>query len=313
MEWYHIVLLVILGINLLILILFPFILSFLLYQIHMVRTRKSKWDRNCSLPKNEEQLKMWNDGLDYISQYKENIKEVHITNDNLNLYGEFVDIGSKKCAIILGGRCESLYYSYYYAKPYLENNCNVLVIDQRAHGKSDGKINTVGFKESEDIIKWAEFLHNECGIEEIYMQGTCIGGATIIHAIANKNCPTYISKVVVDGLFTTYYETFKYHMIALNKPTWPCLDICFSFYKAFAKIDAKKVGPVTLIDKIDKDILFVSGLKDQYVSKEDTMLLFDKCSSKNKDVVFLPEGGHSHLRINQIDKYDEVIINFINK
>ena len=36
MEWYHIVLLVILGINLLILILFPFILSFLLYQIQKV-------------------------------------------------------------------------------------------------------------------------------------------------------------------------------------------------------------------------------------------------------------------------------------
>lgn len=313
MDWYYIVLLIFGIINILLLILFPFILGFLLYQIHMVRTTKSKWGRKCSLPKNEEQLKMWNDGLEFIKAYKENIKEVHIVNDNLNLYGEYVDIGSNKCAIILGGRCESLYYSYYYAKPYLENNCNVLVIDQRAHGKSEGKINTVGFKESKDLIKWAELLHNEFNIKEIYMQGTCIGGATIIHALANENCPKYISKVVVDGLFTTYYDTFKYHMIALKKPTKPYLDICFAFYKMFSKIDAKKEGPITLIDKINTDIVIISGLKDQYVSKEDTLLLYEKCSSTNKEVVFLPEGGHSHLRINQPEEFDNIIVSFINK
>ena len=35
--------------------------------------------------------------------------------------------------------------------------------------------------------------------------------------------------------------------------------------------------------------------------------------STNKEVVFLPEGGHSHLRINQPEEFDNIIVSFINK
>ena len=73
---------------------------------------------------------------------KDNIKEVHIQNDGLNLYGEYVDVGADRCVILLGGRCECLYYAYYYAKPYLENNCNVLLenctLSQRYQAAVDG-------------------------------------------------------------------------------------------------------------------------------------------------------------------------------
>ena len=308
------IILIVLGsIILLITILFPFILSYILYAIHMVRTKKSKWDRNCSAPNNKEQVDMWNDGLSYISNYKDKIKEVHIVNDNLNLYGEYVDIGANRCVIILGGRCECLYYAYHYAKPYLENNCNVLVIDQRAHGKSEGKINTVGFKESLDILAWAKLLHDTYNNKQIIIHGTCIGGATGIHALTNKDCPSYINKIVVDGLFTTYYESFELHMIDQKRPLWPCLDLTFAIYKLIAKIDAKHQGPITLIDKVHQDILFISSLKDKYVSKESILTLYDKCASKNKSYYFLENGNHSHLRINQEEIYDKVIIDFLNR
>ena len=58
MEWYYIVLIVLGSLIVLISLLFPFILSYLLYSIHMVRTNKNKWGRECSSKKNEEQMKM---------------------------------------------------------------------------------------------------------------------------------------------------------------------------------------------------------------------------------------------------------------
>ena len=315
MEWYHILLIVLGGLIVLISILFPFILSYLLYEIHMVRTKPSKWDRKCSAPKNEEQVKMWNDGLSFVSQFKDNIKEVHIQNDGLNLYGEYVDVGANRCVILLGGRCECLYYAYYYAKPYLENNCNVLVIDQRAHGKSEGKINTVGFNESNDLIKWAEYIHDTFNLKEIYLHGTCIGAATSIHALAKENCPKYITKLITDGVYTTYYDTFKLHMVEQNRPLWPALDLCFVFYKLCAKIDAKKIGPINLVEKIDENVsvMMISGLKDKYVSPEKTKKMYDLLKCKNKEYHYLKEGNHSHLRINQIEEYDQLVIDFIGK
>ena len=315
MEWYYIVLIVLGSLIVLISLLFPFILSYLLYSIHMVRTSKNKWGRECSSKKNEEQMKMWDEGLKYIEPYKDRIVEVEIENDGLKLVGEYVNNNADRCVLIMGGRCESLYYAYYYAKPYLENNCNVLVIDSRAHGNSEGKINTVGFNESRDVLKWVELLHDKFNNKEIYLHGTCIGAATGIHALANKNCPSYVTKIITDGVYDTYYEAFKGHMIDLNKPVWPALDLTFAWYKFFGKIDAKNNGPITLIDKINPnvEILMISGLKDKFVKPEVTKKLFNLCSCKNKRYHYLSEGGHSHLRVNQVEEYDRLVIEFIGK
>ena len=256
---------------------------------------------------------MWNEGLDYIKQYQDKIVEVEINNDGLHLVGEFVDIGSTKSVVLLGGRCECLYYAYFYAKTYLEHNVNVLVIDSRAHGNSDGKINTVGIKESEDLKKWVELLHNKFGQEQIYIHGTCIGAATGIHMLAKEDHPKYVTKIVCDGLFHTYYETYYEHMKALGKPTKPFIDIIFFFYKHRAKIDTKNFGPINVIDKIDTDIMFISGEQDLYVSTTKAKELYEKCGSKHKEIHYLPYGNHSHLRYNQKDEYDKLVIDFISK
>lgn len=313
MEWYHILLIVVSSIIVLVTLLFPFILSYLLYSIHMVRTSKKKWTRKCSAPNNDEQLAMWNDGFKYIEKYKENIEDISIISDNLKLHGKYINVNAKRCVIILGGRCECLYYSYYYAKPYLENNCNVFVFDARAHGESEGKINTVGFYECNDVINFAKVLHDKYHNKEIYLHGTCIGAATGIHALAKKDCPKYISKIITDGLYRTYYETFKNHMIEQKRPLWPCLDLCFAFYKHFAKIDAKNDGPINKIKNVNVDIMLLSGLKDQYVFPEMTKELYDLCPSKNKQYHFLKDGGHSHLRINNLEEYDKLVMDFIGK
>lgn len=313
MEWYWVVLIVLIGVIVLLTLLYPFILGYILYLIHMVRTKKSKWSRQCSAPNNKEQIKMWNEGLDFIQSYKNQIQEVHIQSNKLNLYGEYVDNHAERCVILLGGRCECLYYGYYYAKPYLENDCNVLVIDSRAHGKSDGKINTVGFFESIDLIQWAQLLHDKFHNKEIYIHGTCIGAATGIHALAHENCPKYITKMITDGLYPTYYDTFKNHMIEQKRPLWPALDLCFFFYKLCAKIDSKKMGPITLMDKIHVDIMLISSLEDKYVFPKTTKQLYDLCPSKHKEFHLLPKGGHSHLRVNQPQEYDQLVVQFINK
>lgn len=312
MKWYFVLIIIIIGLIIVLSIAFPFILSYFLCTIHMKRTKKEKWGRVCSLPSNQEQLDMWNKGLDYIKKYQDKIEEVDIYSDNLHLFGEYVNVGSDKCVILLGGRCECLYYAYYYAKPYLENNINVLVVDQRAHGKSDGIYSTVGIKESKDMICWINYLKDNKYIKKVMMHGTCIGAATIIHTAADDNCPEILDRIIVDGLFRTYYETFKYHMIELNRPTKPALDLTFKWYKLLAKIDAKNNGPIYQIDKVKIPIMFISGDKDKFVLHEMTNDLFSKCGSNDKECYFLPEGGHSHLRINQEDNYDKLVIDFIN-
>ena len=39
---------------------------------------------------------------------------------------------------------------------YREQGYNILVVDQRAHGRSEGKFLTMGIKERHDCVKWVE-------------------------------------------------------------------------------------------------------------------------------------------------------------
>ena len=75
---------------------------------------------------------MFDLGMDWARENEARKRPVSIENEGLKLAGEYFDFGHKRCAIIFPGRTESLYYSYYFAQPYAEAGCNILVVDSRA-------------------------------------------------------------------------------------------------------------------------------------------------------------------------------------
>ncbi len=282
------------------------------YKAQLVRTDAEKWGRVCSAPENEEQLKMWNDGIKWADQYRSLVTEVETENDGFKLYGEYFDFGADKCVIILPGRCESLIYSYYFASPYKEAGFNVLVVDTRCHGKSDGIYNTIGVKESGDVIAWSKLLNEKFGNKEVWYHGICIGTASAIFAITDKNCPDYVKGFVTEGCFVSFRETFKRHMIADKRPLFPVLDLVMLHINRYTKTNVYRDKPISAIKKIapEKRVLFLYGKKDIFSLPEKSQLLFNACSAAEKKLVWFEKGGHSHLRINNTNEYDNAIIDF---
>ncbi|MBQ4179318.1 MAG: hypothetical protein II615_01005, partial [Ruminococcus sp.] len=88
-----------------------------IYLILLVRTRKSKWRRKCSLPRDEEIRKMFDIGMDWAARYAEQKREADVYSGKYHLFGEYFDFGFDKAAVIIAGRTESLLYSYYFAEP----------------------------------------------------------------------------------------------------------------------------------------------------------------------------------------------------
>ncbi len=288
----------------------PLFIALKVYKKELTRPTKDKWGRECSAPDNEEQLRMHNEGIEYMSQFKDKVKEIHIVNDNLNLYGEFFDLGFKKCAILLQGRTESLLYCYYYAKPYIESGYNIIVIDSRAHGNSDGIYNCVGLKEYRDVIKWAEYAHDKLKQESIMLHGICIGASTALYA--SFYGPDYIEKIVTDGMYINFYETFKNHMIVDKRPIFPFMSEIALIMRFKAHVNMKK-GPINIIDKYSKPILFLYSKEDKFSLPPKSEILFNKCGSEHKKIVWFDHGAHSHIRINNTEKYDNSIKEFIKE
>lgn len=290
-------------------------LSKKVYNDNLVRTSPEKWGRVCSAPDNEEQVAMWNAGLEWAKPRMGRCREVAITNDGLNLYGEYFDFGHEKCVIILPGRCECLIYSYYFAAPYEQAGFNVLVIDSRCHGRSDGKHSTAGVKESGDVAAWARFAQNELGCREIWFHGICIGTAAGIGAMNRADCPDCVKGLVTEGCFISLRETFKRHMIADKRPLFPVLDLVMLHLNRTAGINIYHSTPLRAMKKLDKKyrLLFLYGKQDIFSIPEMSKKLFAACAAKDKKLVWFDNGGHSHLRINNTEKYDETIIEFLKE
>lgn len=285
------------------------------YATQLVRTSPEKWGRVCSETKNEEQVAMWHAGIAWAKPHQDKMQEVHIQNDGLNLYGEYYDFGSDRCVIILPGRCESLVYSYYFAAPYEKAGLNVLVIDTRCHGKSDGIYNTIGVKESGDVLAWAVFAHDALHNREIYFHGICIGTSAGLFALSNPKCPDYIKGLITEGCYVSFRETFKRHMIADKRPLFPVLDLVMLLINRHTGTNVYRDKPIRAIKKVKPQhrMLFLYGKKDIFSIPEKTKKLFAACSSQDKKLVWFDEGSHSHLRINAPERYDQAIIDFLKQ
>ena len=249
-------------------------------------------------------------GQAWIKEYGHLKEDVHIFNNGANLYGQYFNLGFDKTVIVLSGRTESLRYGFFFAKPYTDNGFNLLVIDARAHGDSDGEYNTVGFEESKDAVAWAKFVNETYGIQTIVFHGICIGASTGILALTNKDCPACVKGIVTEGMFVNFGSSMINHLIERKKNWWLVMDAIDFWFKKYTGHTMKK-GPINYIDKMDKPILMLQSKEDPYSTPENAQKLFDKCLSKDKKLVYFEKGGHSLLRITDMALYDGSIGEFI--
>lgn len=280
-----------------------------IYILTLKRQSKEQWGRSVS-EMTPSQLYIDEQGMIWHNEYADKKQDVHIVNNGLNLWGEYYDLGYDKTVMILSGRTESLRYGYYFARPYTEANFNVLVVDPRAHGQSDGEYNTVGFEESRDTIAWARYLQDEHGVDFLLFHGICIGSAAGMLAITSPDCPECVKGIVTEGMFVNFGESMRNHLIERKKNFFPVLQFVDMWMKHYTHHSMMK-GPINYIDKLDKPLLMLQSKEDIYSTPENAQKLYDKCNSPVKKLVYFEKGAHSQLRPTDTEKYDREIKEFI--
>lgn len=303
--WVIIIILVISG------ILFPVVVvPTVIYCVLLTRFSPKKWARECTIPDDEEYLGMFNEGMEWNDRYSESKCPVTIHSCGFRLEGEYFDFGNDKSVIIIAGRMESLLYGYYFAEPYRAAGYNVLVIDNRSHGLSEGHINSMGYREYKDILNWSSFLHDEKGIESIVLHGICIGSQTALFALTSEECPEYLDGMVAEGMFVTFYEMFKNQLRKRNKPLFPTQQMIAVLARIIAHADIVHDGPVYRIPRLKKPILFMYSLEDAFAKPDKAKELYEACNSP-KRIVWFDKGEHSRIRPNDKEGYDGAITEFL--
>ena len=281
------------------------------YTNMFVRETKEKWARGNSAPENAEHTVMFNAGMKWGEENASFMTEIEVTSfDGLKMKGEYFDFGFDRAAIIMAGRAETCKYCYYFADLYQKNNFNIIVVDPRATGLSEGLYTGAGMLESKDLEAWIGLVHEQFKIDHFVIHGICIGSVAAIY-VASRHNP-YVDRIVLEGPFISFYNVLCQRTRNLGKPTFP---VCFQMgllFKKIAGINIFKNKPIDAMKTVEVPMLMICGRQD----KSSLPKYFDKINqasaSKEKPMVWFDEGAHSHLRIRNLKAYDKAVSDFVN-
>ncbi len=282
----------------------------MVYREQLVRDTPDKWRRENSCPSDAEYSAMYAEAEQWGKRYEAETKEVTVQSDGLRLCGRFTDFGSDRTAIILCGRAEGCLYSYFYAEPYRKCGCNILVVDQRAHGNSEGKYSGIGFLEQNDMIAWIRLLEQQFHTKEVIVHGVCIGAACATYLAANENCPKSLKGIVVDGLYRSFHHVFVARFHTNKKPIFPVLWEIEWLIRIHTGIRIKRDAPCNAIKNVRVPVLFIHSKEDISSLPENVPALVEACPTQ-KTLVWMDHGAHSHLRITNRDRYDQAVTDFV--
>ncbi len=224
-------------------------------------------------------------GMEFIE--KNQHKRYNTTSfDGLRLSARYYDHGSESTIVLFHGYRSSATHDFSCAvEMYYEMGFNILLVDQRSHGMSEGKLITFGVKESRDVITWIDFLNAKFSPKQIVLSGLSMGATTVLLALKYK-MPQNVKCVIADCGFTSPVEIIK-------KVAKQGFKIDASFYipimdfmcKIFGKFSIKDVSTVDTIKNSEMPIMLIHGTNDNFVPCEMSKTAFKSANSNSKLVL----------------------------
>ena len=127
------------------------------------------------------------EGREYI--YSLNPEDLYINSfDNLKLHAIFINNNINKTIICVHGyKAKDGLYDFGMSARFLNSlGYNLLFVDNRAHGLSQGKYIGFGVLDSIDVNSWVDYLVTNMNQETIILYGMSMGAATVMNAQNNK-------------------------------------------------------------------------------------------------------------------------------
>ena len=264
----------------------------------------------------------WDNYIPFIKERKawlmlQEREDVYITSDDgLRLHGVLVpNENSKKVVICFHGYSSKGATSDFAAisKFYKENDFNILMVDARAHGESDGKYIGFGCLDRMDVLKWINYVVEKFGEEcQILLHGISMGGATVVMA-SGLHLPNNVKFIISDCAFTSPWEVFSYVLKNMyNIPPFQVINIASNMCKKMAGYNFKECNADIEVRRATVPILFIHGANDTFVPCRMCHDIYDNCHS-DKEILIVKEAGHAESYYKETEIYEENIKKFISK
>ncbi len=252
-------------------------------------------------------------GIDWIDSMPQTTLTT-ISHDNLKLYATLIEHESPKATILMFHGYRSAGKSDFScaAKFYYSLGFNLLIVDQRAHGRSEGKYIGFGAKERFDCQTWANLIFERYGKElPMLITGISMGGATVLMASSLK-LPENVIAIISDSAFTSPHDILA-HVIRKSYHINPSIIMPFMniWSKSLAKYSFDEISTENTLKETNIPILFIHGLGDDFVPSEMSKRSYEACISE-KEAIFVEKAGHGESYLVDRDLCEETLKKFIS-
>lgn len=242
-------------------------------------------------------------------------KDVYVTSDDgLKLHGLWIPAENPKGTVLFAhGYRSTMLVDFGLAFDYYHNRgMNLLIPEQRSHGKSEGRFITFGVKESRDMLCWLKYHNQRLGMYPVVLSGISMGASTMLY-LADRNLPANVKGIVADCGFTSPKEilstVFKKVTHLQPAPSIWVTDLCARLFAGFS-LTERDTRETLRRNRLP--IIMVHGTDDGFVPCEMTCEAYAVCTGPKE--LLLAEGadhGVSFLVANE--RYTTMIAEFLDK
>lgn len=231
-----------------------------------------------------------------------------VSYDGTKLFAKYYDFGKDKTVIFMHGIfAHPLNNFAIHAEHFINWGFNVLLPDERAHGRSGGNEIAYGYRERYDLLAWIAQEHSRTNAK-IVVYGISMGAMAI--ALASDKLPAAVCAAVCDCGFLSVADNIKYFAKLYHAP-YVVFSLMIRKCKRRLAIDVKEsAGDHLKNTKVPT--VFVHGLEDTATLAENSKINYSACAAP-KELILVEGCGHTTAAMNDevLQKVYQFIKNYI--
>ncbi len=229
--------------------------------------------------------------------------------DGLKLHATWFPCGDEKKAVVCFHGYTSQGMSDYIALSdyYLKNGFSMLLVDERAHGQSEGEYIGFGCLDRRDALCWLKWVTGRCGEEvQVLLHGTSMGGAAVLMA-SGLSLPPQVKGIISDCGFTSPKEVFTHVLHSMyHLPAFPVIPAADFINRKAAGYGMDECNAAREVRKAKVPILMIHGDADTFVPSEMCERIYANIASPKQKLI-VKGAAHAESYYKDTEAYERAM------
>ena len=230
------------------------------------------------------------------------------SDDGLKLFGRYYHVRD--------GAPVDLCFHGYRSRPFtdfaggselsFEMEHNVLLVDQRAHGRSEGRSISFGIRERWDVLSWIDYVLKRFGNEtQILLYGVSMGAATVLMA-SGLELPANVKGIVADCPYSVPMDIILHVGKSNPLPQWLIRPFVILGAKIYGGFDIQEADATEAVKNTKVPILILHGAADDFVPA----VMSEQAQLSNPSMIrreTFPGAGHALSYLSDTPRYWNIV------